>query len=142
MEGDRPKRIAILLVLLVFLLGSAAGGLGTYVWRARVQASAAPRRSSTPHQTPTVAHNPVFKGMTLTADQTAKIDAVLTQMSAQYKGIHEQFSGQMDAARKQGRDQIRAILTPDQAAQFDETLRKMDEERKKRMSGNGSGNGN
>ncbi len=39
---------------------------------------------------------------------------------------------QSEQVRKQGREQIRAILTPEQRPKFEEFLRKLDEERKKR----------
>ena len=42
----------------------------------------------------------------------------------------------MDQARKQGRDGIRAILTPEQVSKFDEMMRKMDEDRKKAQGNN------
>jgi hypothetical protein len=80
----------------------------------------------------TSATSPLLKDLALSPDQQKQIDGVLAQMQAQYGTIHEQWSSQMDQTRKQGRDQIRAILTPDQASQFDDTLRKWDEERKKR----------
>jgi Spy/CpxP family protein refolding chaperone len=37
----------------------------------------------------------------------------------------------MDQARQKGRDQIRAILTPEQKPKFEEFLRRLDEERKR-----------
>jgi Spy/CpxP family protein refolding chaperone len=134
MEGERPKRVAILLVIAVFLLGAAAGGLGTYVLRGRVLASNsnAPHHQQNPRPKMTAENSPALKDLGLSQDQQKQIDALLVQMQSQYGSIHEQWSAQMDAARKQGRDQIRAILTPEQAAKFDDTLRKWDEERKKR----------
>jgi Spy/CpxP family protein refolding chaperone len=50
--------------------------------------------------------------------------------------VHEQVAPQMDAIRKEGRDQIRAILTPEQLPKFEEKLRQMDEDRKKRSGSN------
>jgi Spy/CpxP family protein refolding chaperone len=133
MEDERPKRIAILLVLVVFVLGAAAGGLGTYLFRAHI-ASASNRRPQQDHahQKMTSATSPALKDLGLSPDQQKQIDGVLAQLQTQYGTIHEQWSARMDQTRKQGRDQIRAILTPDQASKFDDTLRKWDEERKKR----------
>jgi Spy/CpxP family protein refolding chaperone len=37
----------------------------------------------------------------------------------------------MEQARQKGRDQIRAILTPEQKPKFEEFLKRMDEERKR-----------
>jgi uncharacterized membrane protein len=138
MEGERPKRIAILLVLLVFLLGAAAGGLGTYLVRVHSTASASNRRPQQDHSPAALAKgradrvDKMTKDLGLSPDQQKQLDTILAQMQTQDGAIHEQSVAQMDQVRKQGRDQIRAILTPDQANKFDDFLRKMDDERKKR----------
>jgi hypothetical protein len=141
MEGERPKRVAILLVLVVFLLGAAVGGLGTYLVRAHNTASASTRRPQPDHSPAALAKgradrvDRMTKDVGLNPDQQKQLDSILAQMQTQFGTIHEQSMAQSDQVRKQAHDQIRAILTPDQATKFDEILRKMDEERKKR-SGN------
>jgi Spy/CpxP family protein refolding chaperone len=139
MEGERPKRVAILLVLCVFLLGAAVGGLGTYLVHAH-SASASTRRPQQDHSPAALAAGranrveKMTKDLGLSPDQQKQLDSILAQMQTQYGAAHEQSIAQMDQIRKQGRDQIRSVLTPDQAAKFDESLRKMDDERKKRNS--------
>lgn len=138
MEGERPKRVAILLVMLVFLLGAAVGGLGTYLVRTRYITNASPRRPQQDHSAAGLAKGradrveKLTKDLGLSADQAKQLDAILAQMQTQDGAIHEQSVAQMDQVRKQGRDQIRAVLTQDQGAKFDDFLRKMDDERKKR----------
>jgi ATP phosphoribosyltransferase regulatory subunit HisZ len=138
MQGERPKRVAIILVLAVFLLGAAVGGLGTYLVRARITASASTHRPQPDHSPAALAAGrasrveKMTKDLGLSPEQQKLLDSVLAQMQTQYAAAHEQSVAQMDQVRKQGRELIRAILTPDQAAKFDESLRKMDEERKKR----------
>jgi Spy/CpxP family protein refolding chaperone len=146
MEGERPatqpRRAAVLLVIAVFVLGIALGVLGTYlegyrVFGASIIHRTRPDRSPAAQQRERQARvEQLTKDLSLTADEQQKLDAVLTQMSGTYSGIHQQFSGQMDQARKHGRDEIRAILTPEQVAKFDEMMRKMDEERKKAQGNN------
>jgi Spy/CpxP family protein refolding chaperone len=53
------------------------------------------------------------------------------QLLARYKAIHDQTVPQYDAAREQARDELRAVLTPEQRQKFEAFLRRLDEERKK-----------
>jgi Spy/CpxP family protein refolding chaperone len=146
MQGDgaanRSRLAAVLLVFAVFVLGIALGVLGTYMEGYRVFGATMlhrqpPDRSPAAQQRGRQARvERMTKDLNLTADQQQKLDAALSQIQTRYSGIHEQFRAQEDQARKHGRDEIRAILTPDQVAKFDEILRKMDEERKKAQSNN------
>jgi Spy/CpxP family protein refolding chaperone len=147
MQGDegavnKSRRAAVLLVIAVFVLGIALGVLGTYLEGYRVFGAAIVHRPPRPDRSPAAQQHErearveqMTKDLGLTPEQQQKLDAALTQMSTTYGGIRQQYGSQMDVARKQGRDSIRAILTPEQVAKFDETMRKMDEERKK-MQGN------
>jgi hypothetical protein len=140
--ANQSRRAAVLLVIAVFVLGIALGVLGTYLEGYRVFGAAMIHRTR-PDHSPAAQQRErqarveqMTKDLSLTPDQEQKMDAVLTQMSATYAGIHQQSSAQMDQARKQGRDGIRAILAPEQVAKFDEMMRKMDEERKKQQGSN------
>lgn len=146
MEGEgavnQTRRAAVLLVIAVLVLGIALGVLGTYLEGYRVFGAALIHRTRPDHSPAAVQRDhqakveQLTKDLNLTTDQQQKLDATLTQMSTTYSGIHQQFGTQMDQARKQGRDSIRAILTPDQVAKFDEMMRKMDEDRKKQQGNN------
>lgn len=139
MAAERSSKVAILLVLAVFILGAAVGGLGTYLAEARVRAGAAshrqpPDRSPQGLQTERRAQvDRLSKELNLTQDQQAHLDGILSQAQTQYGAIREQSTTQSNQVRKQTREQIRAVLTPDQISKFDDFLHKMDEERKKRM---------
>ena len=52
-------------------------------------------------------------------------------MQVEFKTIRKQVDPQIEDARQRGRNQIRAVLTPDQKPQFEEFLKHLDEERKK-----------
>lgn len=83
----------------------------------------------------------------LTDDQTAKITTIYKTQRAKMDSIRNSANGDRDAMRsammplmKSTNDQVKAVLTTDQAAQYD----KMMEERMQRFrnGGGGSGGGN
>ncbi len=126
-QGNRGK--AALLVIAVFILGAALGGVGTYfVVKRTVTASSAPMSEQHKH-----AHRVerLTNELSLTADQQKRLDEILTELEARYKAIHDATIPQMDQARHETRNKIRAILTPEQKPKFEEFLRRIDEERAK-----------
>ena len=137
MSGERTKTAAVGLVLAVFVLGAALGALGMY-WAGK-GVMAGPSRRPGP-QTSAQQHARVVDSMTrdlgLSPDQQTQLLSILEQTSDKYKAVHDQMAPQMETIRKEGRDQIRAILTSDQRPKFEEKLRQMDEERKKRSGNN------
>jgi hypothetical protein len=141
-EANRSRRAAVLLVIAVFVLGIALGILGTYMEGYRVFGAGMMHRQP-PDHSPAAQQRfrqarveRLTKDLNLTPEQQKQLDSILSQIQTRDGGLHEQYAAQMDQMHKQGRDEIRAILTPDQAAKFEETLRKMDEERRKARGGN------
>ncbi|MFZ0821249.1 MAG: hypothetical protein WAM91_14365 [Candidatus Acidiferrales bacterium] len=139
MSGERTKTAAVGLVLAVFILGAALGALGMY-WAGRSVMAGTGGRRQGPPQTAAQRNEHVVdtysRDLGLTADQQKQLLSILEQTGAKYKSVHDQMAPQMEAIRKEGRDQIRAILTPEQLPKFEEKLRQMDEDRKKRTGGN------
>lgn len=138
MDTNPTSRKAVLLVVLVFILGVALGGVGTYVVNARVEASHAKR--------PTVIER-LTKDLGLTPEQVPQVDAILTQWQKHDNEIRQAFAAQSqpqyDQVRHDGRERIRKLLTPDQLAKFNDLTRRVDEERAKRQqqaASGGSGN--
>jgi protein CpxP len=79
----------------------------------------------------------------LTDDQTARITTILQAQSTKMDSVRKASNGDRDAMRsammpmmKSSNDQIKAILTPDQAAAY----QKMMDERRARMQQGGGGN--
>jgi Spy/CpxP family protein refolding chaperone len=68
--------------------------------------------------------------MSLTGSQSQQVDAILLARHTEVKTIHDQTDGQIEVVRQKGRDQIRAILTPEQKPKFEEFLRNLDQQRK------------
>lgn len=131
MNEASARQKAALWVALVFLLGAALGGVVGYIF-AHHSVSAA--NASVPKSEPERRARKVeqlTQELTLTNDQRQKLDAILSQVHAEYKSLHEQNDAQMDQTRQRGRNQIRAILTPEQEPKFEEFLKRFDEERKR-----------
>jgi Spy/CpxP family protein refolding chaperone len=69
--------------------------------------------------------------LNLSPDQQKQLDTIMASVQAQYKAIHQSTDPQTNEARQKGREQIRAILTPEQKPKFEEFLKRIDEERKR-----------
>lgn len=121
MENNGIKGKATGLVIAVFLLGIALGALGMYYWGGRVLAN----RS----------HH-FFEDMThevgLTPDQQKQIEVIIQDTRGKFQAIDDQTRPQYDQVRQQARDRIRAFLTPEQQPKFEDFVRRVDEERKKK----------
>jgi hypothetical protein len=118
---------AALWVAVVFLLGGALGGMLGYVfahksYAANVQTDAARRQARVQQLT---------QELSLSQQQQGQLDQILTGMQGQFRDIRKQVEPQIDEARQRGRNQIRAILTPQQLPGFENFLRRLDEERKR-----------
>lgn len=129
MSETSATRKAAVWVLIVFLLGAALGGMAGYAYsRWSVSAAHAPlpepvRRAQRVEQ--------LTRELGLTSEQAHQLDAILMERHAEAKAIHEQSDGQFAQLRQKSREQVRAILTPEQKPKFEEFLRRLDEERKR-----------
>lgn len=131
MSETPASRKAAIWVVVVFLLGAVAGGMVGYGYAHRsVAAASAPmpepeRRAKRVEQ--------LTRELSLTPDQAKQLDSILLQWHGNAKAIHDQSDAQIAQLRQKGRDEVRAILTPEQKPKFEEFLRKMDEERKRNV---------
>lgn len=129
MSDSSATRKAALWVGIVFLLGVAVGGMAGYGYeRWSVSAARAPlpepvRRAQRVEQ--------LTKELSLTPDQAKQLDQILMERHAEVKAVHDQADAQAEQIRQKGRDQVRAILTPEQKPKFEEFLRRLDEQRKR-----------
>lgn len=134
MNESSAKRKAALWVAIVFALGAALGVVFGYFYGHRATVAAANPPLSEPQRRAQRVEQ-LTHDLSLTDTQRQQMDSLLLQIHTEYKNIHDQsnqqLTAQMDQARQKGRDQIRAILTPEQKPKFEEFLKRMDEERKK-----------
>jgi Spy/CpxP family protein refolding chaperone len=129
MSETTATRKAAFWVGVVFLLGAALGGMLGYVF-AHHTAMAAPAQMTDAQKRAQKVER-LTQELNLTAAQQQQLDAILTSVQGEYKTIRQSTEPQIDQARQKGREQIRAILTPEQKPKFEEFLKRLDEERKK-----------
>lgn len=130
MADSATARKAALWVGLVFVLGLGLGGVAGYLFAHQkyTVTSAAPtsdavRRAQKVQELTKLAN--------LTPDQSQQVDAIISEIQGQIRSIRKTTEPEIDTVRQKGRDRIRAILTADQKPQFEEFIRKLDEERKR-----------
>jgi Spy/CpxP family protein refolding chaperone len=127
MENTKKRSEAAVLVAVVFLLGALLGGVGNHVWGERVWGK----------QTPTAAaaHGQIVGDLTrelqLTPDQQKQLGSIVDDTRAQWRALYASVGAQHEQIRQQGRDRIRAILTPDQKSKFEDFMHHIDEQRQK-----------
>lgn len=129
MSEATPRQKAALWVGLVFLLGAALGGTLGYVFAHRSYAALTPPVTEQAKKQQKV--DRLTQELSLSSDQRQQLDAIITDVQADYKAIHKTTDPQIDVARQKGRERIRAILTPEQRPKFEDFLKKIDEERRK-----------
>jgi Spy/CpxP family protein refolding chaperone len=129
MTSNRTGREATALVIVVFVLGIVLGSLGTHYWEDRVWGA---RLASS-------GRNNIFEQYTqqleLTPDQQKQLAGIIDDTRAKWRTLYQPLEPQHEEIRQQGRDRIRAILTPEQRPKFEEFVRRLDEERKKQQEG-------
>jgi Spy/CpxP family protein refolding chaperone len=134
MDANRGSRKAVLLVFVVFVLGIALGAVGTYLVTTRVQAA---RVQPALRTNPGHAMAVFTRDLNLTPDQQNQIQAILNDTRGKYAQLHEKLDPEYEQVRQQGRQHIRAVLTPEQLPKFEDLLRQMDEERRQRAASEG-----
>jgi len=117
------NRKALLSVAAVFVLGVLLGGLGVYVWASKVYSAPSVKRSHIERLTET---------LVLSAEQQQQVHGILSDTKSQFDATYDTIRPRMDAIRQQGRQRIRAVLTPEQLPKFEEYLRQLDEDRKRK----------
>ncbi|MHB8411517.1 MAG: Spy/CpxP family protein refolding chaperone [Candidatus Acidiferrales bacterium] len=140
MSATSISRKAVGLVVLVFALGIALGGVGAHLWDAHVLAK---------RHHPSIVQQ-LKDDLQLSPSQAKQVDAILSDDHAKFRALdaqehaewhpkyaaldtqrHAEWDPKVDQVRQQGRNSIRALLTPEQRTKFDAFLKHLDEERKK-----------
>ena len=65
------------------------------------------------------------------SEQSQKADAIIREAHSEMKGIRDKAESDVDVVREKARNEMRAMLTPEQKARFEAMVQRMDEERKK-----------
>ncbi len=129
----RPRVQGALLLLLAFLLGTAAGGLGVGLYQARM-GWWHPRRDSARFQ------QFVLKRLTrelgLRPEQQQQVETILRETGQDFARLREEIGPRVRDIRMRSREKIQAILSPEQRTKF-EALEKEWERRHDVTSGPG-----
>jgi Spy/CpxP family protein refolding chaperone len=129
------NRKALALIALVFVLGVALGAVGHSVADRRVLgARTQPPAFLQPRPNPPRAVAHLTTELNLTPEQQKQIGDILADMQRRYDIVHDQMNPEFEQIREQGHDQIRQILTPEQRPKFEDFLRRVAEERRRRAS--------
>ncbi|HEV2232069.1 MAG TPA: hypothetical protein VGV68_01545 [Terriglobia bacterium] len=120
-------RRAYFYFVLTFLLGIIVGGAGLfyYGWY-----SGHWRRGF--DQKRIILH--IKRDLNLDDSQVQKLTQIFQESSRKWKEFEQKNQPEMDALRKETRDQIRQILNPEQLAKFNEHVRRSNERMKKQKS--------
>jgi Spy/CpxP family protein refolding chaperone len=131
MDANQGSRKALLLVFVLFVLGIALGCVGTYVVTTRVLAA---RPQATLAHSPGHAMEMFTRDLNLNPEQQNQIQAILNDTRGRYAELHEKLDPEYEQVRHEGRQRIREVLTPEQRPKFEELLRQIDEDRRKRQA--------
>ena len=135
MNPDIRKKAAIWLAL-VFILGTATGGVFGYsLARRSYAATKAVMPSEAERRAKKLAE--MTKTIGLTADQAQKAEGIIKEAQTEIHGIREKSDADVDVVRIKIREQMRAFLTPEQLPKFEQYVQRMDEERKKQKEAQG-----
>jgi len=135
MNPDIRKKAAIWLAL-VFILGTATGGVFGYsLARRSYAATKAVMPSEAERRAKKLAE--MTKTIGLTADQAQKAEGIIKEAQTEIHEIREKSDADVDVVRMKIREQMRAFLTPEQLPKFEQYVQRMDEERKKQKEAQG-----
>ncbi len=108
---------------LTFVLGVVVGGSGTflYTWYGGHWRRPFNKQHAISHLT---------KELKLTEAQVRQVNQIFDDSAQSFSELHKQVDPQFDSIRARTRDRIRQLLTPEQAAKFDQLVRQFDERRR------------
>lgn len=117
MRGTSRKAYTI--ILCTFVMGVVAGlAAGSLVWK-RGQAS--PNRPNFVQELSTE--------LDLSPEQRAEVEVILNESKQRFQELSRQVNPQFEEIRRQYRDKISALLSPDQKARFEEWKKRQDARR-------------
>lgn len=133
MNGGK-RWLALALVGAVLVSGVAIGILVDRMWLQTAGATEAPRHPH-PNHGPERLLEHFRDRLDLTDEQASKIEAILEDAKAQAMQLHERVMPELMTIKTSSRDAIRAVLEPDQMAEYDEISDEFD--RRMRKGGHG-----
>jgi hypothetical protein len=118
------KRKAHLIVVTAFILGVAVGASGQYLLSNRVAQPAA--------STPVEVADELTRVLKLDQPRRSQVIEILGDCQKRSQELREQNRPQFQAIRENARNRIRALLSPEQLALFNQWIKDLDAKREKR----------
>lgn len=135
MPFNPNNRKALALIVLVLFLGVALGAVGHALFDRRVfGARTLAQTGRQPRPNPPRAVARLTSELNLTPEQQKQIGDILADIQHRFDAVHDTINPQLYQIREEGRDQIRELLTPEQRPKFEDYLRRLDEERRRRAA--------
>ena len=132
MSPDTRKKAAIWLVL-VFVLGTATGGVFGYSLARRSYAATKPVvLSEGERRAKKLAE--MTQAIGLSPEQVQKADGIIKEAQTEIRTIRDKSDSEVDVVRMKTRGEMRTFLTPEQLPKFEQYVQRMDEERKKQKA--------
>jgi Spy/CpxP family protein refolding chaperone len=120
------------MVLGIFVLGFGLGALAMDLYEGRRIAAGPP-----PPRTAREAESERLKReLSLTEDQSRQVNQILEETRNEFMQFRNDTRPRFEEIRNRSRNRIRAALTPEQQAKFDQLLKADEEKRKKFHEGN------
>jgi Spy/CpxP family protein refolding chaperone len=129
MESNKTKREAAVLVLVVFVLGLLLGVAGNHVWGERVWGRV--NFSQDVHPSRNQVIDDLTHKLELTPEQQTKLASIVDDTRSKWDALYAPLEPEKERIRLEGRQRIRALLTPDQQKKYDVFTQHLDEQRKK-----------
>ena len=137
MQSNSPsQRKALLLVLAVFVIGFAAGGLSMNLYQR--SSGPEPYHSDADDRPQDQIVRRMSQKLALTSEQQKAVGRILDETFAQYSEIRKEmeprikdFKPRFDEERQKSRDRIRAVLTSEQLPGFEQMVKENDLKREK-----------
>src|ERR1019366_3007323 len=111
-----PRTCSRIFATLIFACGLIAGLLADHFWETRTVRAVSVTTESRPQVIEKVSQE-----LSLTAQQTQEMEAILDDASRQFDSLHMQAH----AVRRQTMERIRTILTEDQKPKFEAAVTKL-----------------
>jgi Spy/CpxP family protein refolding chaperone len=127
----RPRVEGALLLLLAFLLGAAAGGLGMGLYQSWTGWWHQPRD---PERSRQFVLQRLTRELDLRPEQQQQVEVILRETGQEFARLREDIGPRVREIRGRSRERIRAILNPEQQAKF-EALAQAWERRDERRHG-------
>lgn len=141
MEGkSSSKNKARLIVMIVFIIGFAAGALSLNLYQRLTSTNdEANRNNSGPELTGNeYIVNKMSQRLGLSPEQQEQIKAILEERNSRFRAIRtemeplmKEFEPRFSAIRQESRDKIRAVLKEDQRPKYEELLQEADQSRQR-----------